>query len=106
MREENAVIRRFATIVALVACATAVAARTAQAQGLTGQLSGTVMDAAGGVMPGVTVVAKNEGTNQTRETVTGAGGAFLFPDLLAGTYHVTVKVQGFKTYEENGISLT
>src|SRR5438874_11601238 len=86
--------------------AAAVAARTAQSQGLTGQLSGTVIDAGGGVMPGVTVIVTNEGTNQTRETVTGADGSFLFPDLLAGTYHITVKVQGFKTYEEKGIALT
>ena len=41
------------------------------AQGLTGQISGTVTDAGGGVMPGATVTIKNAGTNQVRETVTG-----------------------------------
>ncbi len=76
-----------------------------QAQGLTGQISGTVTDSGGGVLPGATVVIKNAGTNLTRETVTGADGSFLFPDLLAGKYDLTVTVSGFKTYEQKGISL-
>jgi hypothetical protein len=74
-------------------------------QGLTGQISGTVTDAGGGVMPGATVSIKNAGTNQVRETTSGADGAFAFPDLLAGTYDITVSVQGFKTYEQKGIAL-
>src|SRR5918995_797933 len=78
---------------------------SALAQGLTGQISGTVIDAGGGVMPGATVSIKNAGTNQVRESVTGADGAFTFPDLLAGSYDITVAVQGFKTYEQKGIVL-
>jgi len=74
-------------------------------QGLTAQLSGIVVDSGGGVMPGVSVVLKNVGTNLTRETTTGPDGAFLFPDLLAGTYDVTVAMTGFKTYEQKGIRL-
>ena len=87
----------------LLCVTTGVAALSAQ--GLTGQLSGTVVDAGGGVMPGVSVVLKNAGTNQSREAVTGADGAFLFPDLLAGTYDITVSMSGFKTYEQKGIKL-
>jgi hypothetical protein len=75
------------------------------AQGLTGQITGTVTDSGGGVMPGATVSIKNAGTNQVRESVTGADGAFTFPDLLAGNYDITVSVQGFKTYEQKGIVL-
>ena len=75
------------------------------AQGLTGQITGTVTDAGGGVMPGATVSIKNAGTNQVRESVTGADGSFTFPDLLAGNYDITVAVQGFKTYEQKGIVL-
>jgi hypothetical protein len=74
-------------------------------QGLTGQISGTVTDAGGGVMPGATVSIKNAGTNQVRETTTGADGAYRFPDLLAGTYDITVSMQGFKTYEQKGVNL-
>ena len=66
------------------------------AQGLTGQISGTVTDAGGGVMPGATVSIKNAGTNQVRESVTGADGAFTFPDLLAGNYDITVARPGLQ----------
>ena len=56
-------------------------------------------------MPGATVTLKNVGTNATRDAVTGPDGTFLFPDLLAGTYDITVGIQGFKTYEQKGIVL-
>jgi Carboxypeptidase regulatory-like domain/TonB-dependent Receptor Plug Domain len=75
------------------------------AQGLTGQITGIIADSGGGVMPGATVTLKNAGTNQVRETTTGADGTFTFPDLLAGTYDITVAMQGFKTYEQKGIVL-
>src|SRR4029453_4779255 len=74
-----------------------------EAQGLTSQLSGTVTDSGGGVMPGVTIVLKNAGPNQVREAVTTGDGTFLFPDLLAGTYDISVKMDGFKPYEQKGI---
>jgi hypothetical protein len=56
------------------------------------------------VLPGATVVLKNAGTNSSRETVTGADGTFLFPDLLAGKYDVSVTMSGFKTRTE-GVAL-
>ena len=82
-----------------------VAATRVDAQGLTGQISGVVADAGGGVMPGATVTIRNAGTNTTREAVTGPDGTFVFPDLLAGTYDIKVAIEGFKTYEQTGIVL-
>ena len=101
------VTSRLFRIVFVVAVLVAIAGATTsvRAQGLTGQISGIVTDSGGGVLPGATVVIKNAGTNSTRETVTGADGAFLFPDLLAGKYDITVTVNGFKTYEQKGIDL-
>jgi hypothetical protein len=98
---------RFSSVVLALALIMTIggAASSAMAQGLTGQISGVVTDSGGGVLPGATVVLKNAGTNATRETVTGADGVFLFPDLLAGKYDITVTVSGFKTYEQKGISL-
>ncbi len=104
--EEGFVERWLAKFVMAVVCLTTAGAAALTAQGLTGQLSGTVADAGGGVMPGVTVVLKNAGTNQTRETITGADGAFVFPDLLAGTYDVKLSMSGFKTYEQTGIKVS
>src|SRR6185503_330358 len=33
-------------------------------------------------------------------------GTFLFPDLLAGTYDIAVKMDGFKPYEQKGVELS
>ncbi len=64
---------RFCSAVLALAMIVAGAATRADAQGLTGQISGVVTDTGGGVMPGATVTVKNVGTNLTREAVTGAG---------------------------------
>src|SRR4026209_1877782 len=106
MEETNVRLRLSGVMLSMAMLAMfSIAASDARAQGLTGQISGVVTDSGGGVLPGATVVLKNAGTNSTRETVTGADGAFLFPDLLAGKYDVTVTVSGFKTYEQKGIGL-
>jgi hypothetical protein len=73
------------------------------AQGVTAQLGGTITDSTGGVLPGVTVVVKNVNTLATRETLTGARGEFMIPDLLAGTFDLTASLAGFKPYVQKGI---
>jgi Carboxypeptidase regulatory-like domain len=98
--------KRLAAVTLALAIATVGIPRLIQAQGLTGQISGAVTDSTGGVLPGVTVTIKNVGTGLTRDTVTGTDGAFIFPDLLAGTFDLTVTMQGFKTYEQKGIVLS
>ena len=106
-KAEEEVVRHRLARVALAFAMLCLGAAQGQlfAQGLTGQISGTVADSDGGVMPGATVSIKNAGTNAVRETQTGPDGTFVFPDLLAGTYDLTVSVQGFKTYEQKGIVL-
>ena len=51
-------------------------------------LSGTVVDSAGGVLPGATVVVKNLATGVETVTVTNTAGAFDVPALDAGKYSV------------------
>ncbi len=62
-----------------------------------GRLAGTVFDSSGGVLPGASVTITNEQTNQTQTAITNERGAFLFPQLTAGTYKVVIELQGFKT---------
>ena len=93
-------------LTAIVAVAVSLAmAPPLRAQGLTAQISGTVTDASGGVMPGATVTVKNVETNLVREAVTGPDGAFVITNLLRGTFDLTVAVPGFKPYEQKGIEL-
>ena len=82
----------------------AVASPRAYAQGgVTTTLTGTVTDASGGAIPGVTAVVKNAGTGATHNGVTNAQGVFVIPAISPGTYSVTVSLSGFKTAVLNEI---
>ena len=63
--------------------------------GATSSITGVVVDAGGGVIPGATVVAKNNATNETYTTVSGSNGSFTIPAVNIGTYTVTVSLTGF-----------
>jgi Carboxypeptidase regulatory-like domain/TonB dependent receptor/TonB-dependent Receptor Plug Domain len=69
----------------------------------TASISGVVRDGAGGVVPGVTVVVKEEATGRAQETSTDAEGRYTVAALLAGTYTVTASLTGFKTAEAKGV---
>jgi hypothetical protein len=91
----------------LLALATVVgAAQPVRAQGLTGQIGGTVLDAQRAAVPGATVTVRNTATQVTRETVTDGEGKFVITNILAGRYDLRVTLAGFKTYEQQGIQLT
>mgnify|MGYP003334530125 CR=1 FL=1 len=62
-------------------------------------------DAQAAVLPGVNVVVTNQGTGNVRETVSGADGSFIASGLVPGTYKVTAELQGFKKFEQTGITL-
>ncbi|MEO7192706.1 MAG: carboxypeptidase-like regulatory domain-containing protein [Vicinamibacterales bacterium] len=76
------------------------------AQGLTGQIGGTVVDAQKSSVPGATVTVRNTGTQATREVVTDKEGKFVITNILAGTYDLRVTLSGFRSYEQRGIALT
>jgi hypothetical protein len=67
------------------------------AQGSGASLSGTIKDTSGGVLPGVTIEARNAATNDTRTTVSESSGLYRLTNLPRGTYVVKAELQGFKT---------
>ena len=71
----------------------------------TGALTGTVRDASGGVVPGVTVTLTSTDTNQTRTTITGEDGSYRFALLPPGTYGVRFTIPGFKTSEVSSVTV-
>src|SRR5713226_10403979 len=75
------------------------------AQGLTGSISGVVQDSAGAVTPGVKLDLVNSGTGQRRNAVTGPNGAYVFAELLPGTYDISIGAAGFQRYTERDIVL-
>jgi len=74
------------------------------AQG-TASVAGTVRDASGGVLPGVTVTAMQTGTGFTRTGVTDEEGRFNISSLPVGPYRLEFSLQGFTTFAQTGIVL-
>ena len=89
----------YARLCAPLACLAMLATGSpALAQGsATASLTGSVVDAAGGVIPGAAVAVKNNATGETFDAVSSSAGAFSIPALPPGMYTVTVSLQGFKT---------
>ncbi len=71
----------------------------------TAQISVTVTDASGGVLPGVTVTVIQTDTGFRREVVTNELGAFTLPNLPIGPYRLEAALAGFRTHVQTGISL-
>ncbi len=69
------------------------------------QINGTLKDNTGGVLPGVTVTAKNEQTGFTRTTVSQATGKYRLAALPPGEYAISVELSGFKTEERRPVVL-
>src|SRR5689334_2896431 len=69
----------------------------AMAQTTNGVISGIISDAQGGVLPGVTVTARNVDTGATRNITTEADGRFRLAGLNPGRYELKAELQGFGT---------
>ena len=71
------------------------AAAPARAQS-TATLQGIVTDAQAAVMPGVSITVHNTATNQDRNVVTDAAGAYVAAALAPGHYEITSHIDGFQ----------
>ena len=95
---------------ALIAAATALAILAAgvpaRAQTNTGQISGTVRDSQGGVLPGVVVTVTNVDTGITWTEATSPTGTYTVTNLPVGAYKVAVELEGFRKAEKSGFALT
>ena len=77
-----------------------------QSQAINGTIEGTIVDDQGAVLPGVSVTVTNIDTGDTRVVVTNESGLYRAPLLPLGIYRVSAELQGFRTYEQTGITLT
>src|SRR5947207_2688661 len=77
----------------------------AQSQATTGVIEGTVVDASGASLPGVTITVKNTATNFEQTAVTDKDGRFRNVLLPLGPYQVTATLEGFGTSIQKGLDL-
>jgi hypothetical protein len=71
----------------------------------TAQVSGTVRDQSGAVLPGVEVTATQTATGLARTVVTNETGSYVLPNLPIGPYRLEAALPGFRTFAQTGIVL-
>ena len=105
----TALLHRLAPAIAGAVCVFALSSAFAQpgyAQtAAAGDVSGTVRDSTGGVLPGATLVLANIETGVERTSVTNETGRFRIPAVAAGAYTLTVSLDGFATVQRAGLTL-
>jgi hypothetical protein len=82
-------------ILSLVVCATLVSL----AQTGTGNIQGTVKDAAGAVVPKAKVTVIHTATTRQYTSETNEVGFYLLPTLQSGAYQITVESSGMETWK-------
>jgi outer membrane receptor protein involved in Fe transport len=80
--------------------------RAGHSQILYGLVTGTVHDAHGGALAGVTVTASNHGTGLKLETVTDATGNYTFRNMPTGDYDLAASLAGFRSLKQVGLPVT
>src|SRR5438874_3410491 len=71
----------------------------------TAQISGTVKDQSGAVLPGVEVTATQTETGISRMSVTNETGSYVLPNLPIGPYRLEAALPGFRTFRQTGVVL-
>jgi hypothetical protein len=94
---------RAALVLAAVGLAFSGDATLLAAQTTSASVSGTVQDAQGGVLPGVTVTLTSRTQGNTATSMTDAEGRFVFPIVRPDTYSLQVSLAGFKTLERTNV---
>lgn len=76
-----------------------------QAQNITGSIVGQVSDPSGSAIPGAEISVRSTETGITAQTNTDTSGSYSIPNLLASTYEITARKEGFQAITVRGIQL-
>src|SRR5262245_16282190 len=90
--------RLFGVLISILICSAAWAQTTAQ-------MSGTIKDQTGAVLPGAEVTVTQTDTGLTRNAVTDETGSYVLTNLPVGPYKFEAALPGFRTYVQTGIVL-
>ena len=94
-------LRRCISLLPLLLCLTAVG----YGQMNTADITGTVTDPTGAIVPRATVTATQVATQQKHTTASNDAGQYLLPQLPLGEYQITVDAQGFKQAIQQNVVL-
>jgi hypothetical protein len=95
---------KFFALALLCVCLTA---GSVFAQRLTGKITGTVSDADGTPLPGVTIeISSPSLMGGARTQVTSTKGSYRFINLPPGTYQLVFKLEGFQTLKRGNVKLS
>jgi hypothetical protein len=78
----------------------------AQSGVATADLSGTITDPSGAVVPGAAVTLRNTATNIARTVQTDGEGRYRFSTISPGVYELNVEATGFKKLTTTDVELT
>src|SRR5438552_15046769 len=97
-------MKRIVLYLTIVMLATVLSCASLWAQA-TAQISGTVKDQTGAVLPGVEVKATQIDTGIDRATITNETGSYVLPNLVTGPYKLEASLPGFRSFVQTGIVL-
>jgi len=80
-------------------------AAPALTQSTNATISGTIQDATGGLIPGVTLTATNTGTGVVTTVLSNESGAYSLPSLLPGLYKLSAELSGFQSQSYTDVRL-
>ena len=80
----------------VLCCAVGLALSPLSAQETSGKINGVITDSSGAAIANATVTVTNPSTGFTRTVTTDGSGGYSVPDVLNGTYQVTVVAPNFK----------
>jgi len=95
---------RHGQLLAFAAISLLISASAGWAQS-TAQISGTVTDQTGAIIPRVEVTAAGTDTGVKRSVTTDASGSYTLPSLQVGPYRLEATAPGFRAYVQTGILL-
>ncbi|MBI2149040.1 MAG: carboxypeptidase regulatory-like domain-containing protein, partial [Acidobacteria bacterium] len=96
-------MRKLIVAVGLLSCL--VLSTTAFGQSTYATVSGTIEDATGALIPGVTVTATNNATGVVTSVFSNESGAYNIGTLLPGVYKVSAELPGFQTKAYTDVQL-
>src|SRR5262245_31353054 len=99
------VMKRITVYVLVGLIAFALSTAAAWAQATTAQITGSVKDQSGALLPGAEITVTQTATGAKRTAVTNETGNYVLASLPLGPYVLEAALPGFKTYLQSGIVL-